>query len=82
MSKTKEVDMPWTPVQSSNLAAVRYTADEKWLDVQFHSDRPYRYNNVPLTVFEELLEAESKGKFFNAVIKNKYTFVELEEHEV
>ncbi len=33
------------------------------------------YSPVPRHVFDEFLSAESKGRFFNARIRNSYTYV-------
>jgi hypothetical protein len=34
-----------------------------------------RYSPVPLTVFNEFVQAESKGKFFNSRIRNTYPYI-------
>jgi hypothetical protein len=42
------------------------------LEVEFRSGAVYRYFAVPRRVFEEFLAAESKGSFFNRIIKPRY----------
>ena len=63
----------WQSLESSNLAAVRYSPSEALLDVRFTSGSTYRYLSVPLTVWDALLRAPSHGKYFNRVIKGNYT---------
>ena len=47
------------------------------LDVEFVSGRRYRYAGVPAEVAEAFREAFSKGRFFNARIRDHYSFKEL-----
>jgi len=48
------------------------------LDVEFVSGRRYRYRSVPETVATAFREAFSKGRFFNARIRDHFEFSELE----
>ena len=48
------------------------------LDVTFTTGRRYRYTAVPLAVAEAFRAAFAKGRFFNARIRDRYAFVELE----
>ncbi len=47
------------------------------LDVEFVSGRLYRYNRVPAEVAEAFRSAFSKGRFFNARIRDRYPCTEL-----
>ncbi|MEM7735375.1 MAG: KTSC domain-containing protein [Deinococcota bacterium] len=67
--------MKHIPVDSSNIASVGYEANT--LEITFNSGGTYQYKNVPESVFRELLDAPSKGKFFHQHIKNIYSFVKL-----
>jgi len=60
------------PVNSSNLKSVGYDEAESILYVEFKANTLYEYYDVPSEVYEELLKAESKGKYYNAEIKTKY----------
>lgn len=51
------------------------------LDVMFFGGRSYRYFLVPSRVADELGEAFSKGRYFNARIRDRYPFVELAAEE-
>ena len=61
-------------VKSSNVVAVGY--ENNTLYVQYNSGT-YSYSNVDRTVYENLLKAESKGKFMNSEIKHKYSYRKL-----
>ena len=65
------------PVDSSSLKSVDYNALEQALEVEFHHGAVYVYLDVPPDVFEELKAAESKGRFFNANIRDVYTHAKL-----
>ena len=47
------------------------------LDVTFTSGKVYRYFDVPVDVYVDLLDAASKGEFFNDEIKDTYNYVEV-----
>lgn len=61
-------------VNSSNLYAVDYNPSTETLTIQFRSGRVYEYYNVPLTIYEGLLNAPSKGKFHHKYIKYSYYY--------
>ena len=67
----------WKKVESSNIAKVRYVDGD--MEVQFTKGAVYRYKEVPKEVFEDLLKAESVGKFFFAKIKGKFECAAVEE---
>lgn len=48
------------------------------LEIEFESGRIYQYYDVPVSVYMELMAAESKGKYFNAHIRNEYKYQEIE----
>ncbi len=50
-------------VDSSMLHAVGYDADANELEVVFASGQIWRYCDVPRNVYEELLAADSKGRY-------------------
>ncbi|HMC50545.1 MAG TPA: KTSC domain-containing protein [Solirubrobacterales bacterium] len=61
------------PVESSAVAMIGYDAEAKEAYVKYLDGDLYAYEGVPADVFEELANAESKGTFVNAVIK-EYPF--------
>ena len=64
--------MTMTPVSSSNLSSVGY--ENGTLYIRFHSGRLYAYYDVPVSVYEALMSADSHGKYFNANIRNLYAY--------
>ena len=61
--------MERTPVSSSNLRSVGYDPNEETLEIEFHSGGTYQYFNVPQHRCEGLMNASSKGSYFDAYIK-------------
>lgn len=60
---------------SSNIEMIGYDAEAMELHVQFlENPSPYIYMMVPEHVFEELMQAPSKGSYLNREIKGTYEF--------
>ena len=68
--------MPSTVIRS-----FAYDRASAALDVMFISGRGYRYFLVPPRIADELGEAFSKGRYFNARIRDHYPFEELASEE-
>ena len=66
------VDMKY--VDSSNIEAIGYNSDEQELYVRFLSGANYVYYGVPEHVYEEIMDAPSKGSYLNRVIKGVYEY--------
>jgi hypothetical protein len=64
-------------VESSMMSRVEYDESTRELDVLFTSGKTYRYFDVSPDLYAGLLEAESKGQFFNEEIEDIYTFSEV-----
>ena len=65
-------------VESSNLRSIGYDEFLFVLEIEFKSGAVYRYYGVPSEVHDELINAESVGKYFNANVKSKYNFLKVE----
>lgn len=61
-------------VESNTLAEVAYDAGRKLLEITFRTRHTYQYFEVPPPVVEQLLEAPSKGQYFNLAIRGKYRY--------
>ena len=62
-------------VSSSTVAAITYERSTRTLGIRFQRGAEYRYFSVPETVYLELRSADSKGRYFNARIRDAgYTF--------
>ncbi|MYD97524.1 MAG: KTSC domain-containing protein [Gammaproteobacteria bacterium] len=65
-------------VESSSVSAVGYDPMTRRLYLRFvGSGNAYLYHDVPPAVFDDLMRAESKGGFVNAMIKGSYDFRRL-----
>ena len=62
------------PIESTSLASVGYDPSGKVLEVEFQGGRVYRYFGVPRRRYQELLEADSAGRFLNTRIKGFYPY--------
>ncbi len=62
---------------SSAIQFYKYNAEKHSLLVVFTSGRRYIYANVPPAVVKGLDDAESKGTFFNAEIRDRYDYDEI-----
>ena len=62
-------------VESTMIKEAGYDEATQVLTVKFvNGDEVYEYKNVPKSVYDELMAAESKGSFFAKNIKGKYDF--------
>lgn len=65
------------PVDSSNISSIGFDEESSTLEVEFHSGAVYQYFDVPLNVYEGLMNASSKGQYFAQHIKGYYRFVKV-----
>lgn len=61
-----------TPVRSSVIASIGYSPEDRILEIEFHTGRLYHYLDVPPQQYALLMEAESKGRYFNTSIRDQY----------
>jgi lysyl-tRNA synthetase class 2 len=66
---------------SSVIRSFSYDRANAALDVTFVSGRRYRYFLVPAYVAEGFTEAFSKGRYFNARVRDRFPCEELEPAE-
>ena len=59
-------------VESSIIEALGYNDVRRVLRVWLKSGRAYDYHDVPELQYRSFLDAESKGKFYNHVIKKLF----------
>ncbi len=62
------------PVESSMIRSLRYDPAERLLEVVFLNGRAYQFVNVPQEVYQHLLEARSKGRYFLGHIRGVYPY--------
>jgi KTSC domain len=61
-------------VQSSLLAIVAYDRRRSILYVAFRDGAAYQYTGVPIETYRGLLQADSKGAYFNHCIRDLYPY--------
>ncbi|MDP3881101.1 MAG: KTSC domain-containing protein [bacterium] len=65
-------------IQSSDIRSVGYDDETSILEVEFKSGNVYQYVNVPEHVYDELMKSESKGRYFNSEIRDRYPNSKIE----
>ena len=65
------------PVDSSNISSIGFDENSNTLEVEFHSGAVYQYFDVPLIIYQVMMEADSKGKYLAQHIKGNYRFVKV-----
>jgi lysyl-tRNA synthetase class 2 len=62
---------------STVIRAAHYHPDSEVLDITFTTGRRYLYRNVPEEEANRFRAAFSKGRYFNAHIRDRYDFTEV-----
>ena len=66
--------MKLRPVDSEMLIAAGYDKRSHILQVIFRTGETYRYKGVPSSQYDELMSAESKGKYMHRHIIGHYDY--------
>lgn len=66
-------------VESSMIASVGYDEENEILEVEFNSGQVYQYFEVPREVFDELLQAESKGRYMKSSVIDCYPYTKVKK---
>lgn len=69
--------MTRTPVQSGSIASAGH--DGHALEVEFKNGGVYRYAGVPKSAYDEMLAADSVGRYFHGNIRGKFDSVKVTE---
>lgn len=64
-------------VESTTLTTVGYDENLRRLQLEFCSQSIYLYFGVPAAVYEALLDAPSKGRYFNGSIRGRYPYRQI-----
>jgi hypothetical protein len=65
-------------VDSTAISEIDYDAERAKLLVRFASGERYVYVGVPAEVSRAFVEADSKGRFFQLKIRDRYPFNKLD----
>lgn len=61
------------------MRSVGYEARSRILEIEFDSGAVYQYLGVPARMYEQLIAAESKGRYFNREIRDSYQHVQVKQ---
>jgi len=61
-------------VTSSNISSIGYDKETQTLEIEFKGGSVYTYHDVSPAKADELMNAESHGKYFHAHIRNAHSF--------
>ena len=64
----------WIEVDSSCIEEIAFNRSDSCLYIRFHSQSVYQYRQVSSDLFEEFLNADSQGQFFNVEIKDQFPY--------
>lgn len=66
-----------TPVTSSNVASIGFDDSSLTLEVEFNDGSVYQYFDVPEALYQEFMNASSKGKFLHDNIRHSFRYSRL-----
>lgn len=64
--------MEMIPVRSTAISAVGYDKITQQMRITFKQGDTYNFCRVPESVFLGLMSASSKGRYYDAIIKDRY----------
>ena len=65
-------------LKSTAMNAATYQDQSASLELEFRTGAIYRYLAVPAQTYPELLRAESKGRYFNQHIRNRFPYAPID----
>ena len=65
------------PIPSSALTAAGYSKRQHIMEIEFCNGAIYRYLDVPASVYQEFMGAESKARYYDWNIKGHYRALRL-----
>ena len=70
-----------TAVDSTTLVTVSYEDAQGLLQLDFCSRAGYQYFRVPALVHHSLLDASSKGRYFNQAIRGRFPYRRISDSD-
>src|SRR5436190_9918044 len=67
--------IPRQRVESTAIAKIGYSKRRHILEIEFVNGAVYRYLDVPVTIYRDLMSSESKARFYDSNIKRHYRSV-------
>jgi hypothetical protein len=65
------------PVDSSSISEICYDEPTQTLQIQFRHGGSYQYFDVPVTIYQELMAAPSKGAYLVEQIKGRHRYARV-----
>ncbi len=65
------------PVESTNILEIGFDEESSTLEIEFKEGSVYQYFDVPKAIYDQMMNAESKGKYLAAHIKGFYRYVKV-----
>jgi len=59
-------------VHSSMIASLGYETNNSTLEIEFNSGTVWQYYDVPESIYYDMINSSSPGKFFRVNIKGQY----------
>lgn len=78
-SHSRQVFWHMETVNSNGIRWIRYDERTRTLDVAYTNSGEYRYFDVGPEVYAWLVRAESKGKFVNRLVKERYRYERIDD---
>jgi lysyl-tRNA synthetase class 2 len=63
-------------IESTAVRRIEYDGLSRGLVVVFTTGRRYTYYDVPRDVYQDFIDAQSQGQYFNARIRDRYQYPE------
>src|SRR5438045_4956409 len=73
--------IPRQRIESSAIAKVGYSKRRHMLEIEFVNGAVYRYSDVPLSIYHDLMSAESKARFYDSNIRKHYRSVLVRQRQ-
>src|SRR5437667_12679025 len=67
--------IPRQRIESTAIAKIGYSKRRHILEIEFVNGAVYRYLDVPVTVYRDLMSSESKARFYDSNIRRHYRSV-------
>ena len=64
-------------VDSSNISSIGYDEEQQLLEIEFLNGAIYQYTDVPLDVYNNLMNASSHGSYLAHNIKGTYQYNQI-----
>jgi hypothetical protein len=74
LDDAEDAPMERDQVDSTTIVSVGYDASMETLEIEFKNGGIYQYYNVPETVYRQLMEATSKGQFFQTYVRDAFPY--------